>query len=71
MYFDIVFDVLVFSGTLEMKDLLSKCNVMEDFELINFITVYEDVFEIEEVDDVQLISIKLNINPFDINQMIL
>ncbi|KAF9764269.1 hypothetical protein NGRA_0705 [Nosema granulosis] len=66
IYFNIIFDLLVISGTLEIGDLLAKANVLEHFELICFLKVYKDVFEMEDIDGCCLVSLKLNIDPFEI-----
>lgn len=66
MYFIHFYELLVKYGSMELQQLLDKCKICKDFEFYNFLKAYEDVFEINEIDNFKVISVKIDMDPLDI-----
>ncbi|WUR04224.1 uncharacterized protein VNE69_07289 [Vairimorpha necatrix] len=65
IYFVLFYEILVKTGSMEMNELLEKVKVCKDFEFINFCKIYSDVFEINDVDDLRIVSVNIEIDPLE------
>lgn len=65
IYFNFVYELLLKYGSMVFDDLLNKIKICKDFELINFLNDYNDIFEINNIEDIQIISLKIDVNIFD------
>jgi hypothetical protein len=65
IYFNFFYEILVKKGSLELSDILTKINICKDFEFYNFVKAYKDVFEVNDVEGTKIVSVKIDIDPFD------